>query len=39
VQHRALDVVVDNLGLAAEHQAYGAAETDGGQRFIRHVEQ
>ena len=39
VQHRALDVVVNNLGLAAEHQAHGAAEADGGQRFIRHVEQ
>jgi hypothetical protein len=39
VQDRAFDVVVDNLGLAAQHQAYGAAQAHGGQRFIRHVEQ
>jgi hypothetical protein len=39
VQDRALDVIVDNLGLAAEHQAHGAAQAHGGQRFIRHVEQ
>jgi len=39
VQDRPVDVVVDNLGLAAEYQAHGAAEAHGGQRFIRHVEQ
>ena len=39
VQDRSVGVVVDNLGLAAEYQAHGTAEADGGQRFIRHVEQ
>jgi hypothetical protein len=39
VQYRALDVIVDDLGLAAEHQAHGAAQAYGRQRFIRHVEQ
>jgi hypothetical protein len=39
VQHRPVDVIVDHLGLAAQHQAHGAAQADGGQRFIRHVEQ
>jgi hypothetical protein len=39
VQHRALDVIVDDLGLAAEDQAHGTAQAHGSQRFIRHVEQ
>ena len=39
VQYRARRVIVDDLGLAAQHEAYGSAETDSGQRFIRHVEQ
>jgi len=39
VQDRTLGVVVDDLGLAAEHQAHGAAQAHGSQRFIRDVEQ
>jgi hypothetical protein len=39
VQDLARCVVVDDLGLTAEHKAHGSAETDGGQRFIRDVEQ
>ena len=39
VQDRTVGVVVDNLGLAAQDQTHGAAQADGSQRFIRHVEQ
>ena len=39
MQDRACRVVVHNLGLAAEDEAYGSAQTHGCQRFIRYVEQ
>jgi hypothetical protein len=39
VQYRTRSVVVDNLGLTAEHEAHGSLEADSRQRFIRDVEQ
>src|SRR5260370_834794 len=38
-QYRSLRVVVNDLGLLAEHQAHGAVQADRGERLIRDVEQ
>jgi len=39
VEHRSLDIIVDDLRLTTEHEAHRAPQTDRGQRLIRNVEQ